>query len=73
VTLPCVNGHPNNPLTANENEEKFRRCISHGCTDLPDGYANNLIVMVAQLEYLADITDLIGFTIVENRLFRTAK
>jgi aconitate decarboxylase len=62
VTLSCVYGHPNNPLTANENEEKFRRCINHGRADLPDGYANNLIETVEQLEYLADITDLISLT-----------
>jgi 2-methylcitrate dehydratase PrpD len=62
VTLSFVYGHPNNPLTAYENEKKFKRCISYGCTNLPDGYANNLIETVEKLEYLVDITDLISLT-----------
>lgn len=57
VRLPVVFGHPDAPLSAAENEEKFVRCAAHG--GLPEQRARVLRDLVAHCEALADVRQLV--------------
>lgn len=63
VTLPCVYGHPNAPLTEAENVEKFRRCTSFGVPALPEINVDALIGAIQQIEAEADVARLVQLTL----------
>ncbi|WP_319496024.1 MmgE/PrpD family protein [uncultured Cohaesibacter sp.] len=60
VHLPYVFGSPENPLTPEQNEEKFRRCATYGRAPLVD--PQKLIDAVAGLENLSDVSTLARMT-----------
>lgn len=62
VTLPCVYGHPDNPLSPDENEEKFRRCMDQGREASSRDQVDALITAVADLDSFADVSNLISLT-----------
>lgn len=59
VHLPRVYGHPAVPLTAAENEAKFRRCLGYARRPLPPAQADALVAAVAALETLEDTAALV--------------
>ncbi len=63
VHLPHVYGHPAVPLTAAENEEKFRRCATYGRIPLPAPRAAVLIDTIARIEAMEDIAGLARLTL----------
>lgn len=64
IVLPHVYGHPAVPLTAAENEEKFRRCCGYG--RVPMAGAERLVAAVAGLEQLDDVAALVRLTLGEG-------
>lgn len=56
IDLPRVYGHPENPLTAAENEAKFRRCVGFAPRAVADAEA--LVAAVNGIEALPDIAAL---------------
>ncbi len=65
VTLHHVHGHPAVPLTPQENEAKFRRCLSHAADQISAKRADALIETIAGLEDIPDITALIPLTLAQ--------
>jgi 2-methylcitrate dehydratase PrpD len=63
IHLPHVYGHPAVPLTAAENEEKFRRCATYGRIPLPAPRAAVLIDTIARIEAMEDIAGLARLTL----------
>lgn len=59
IDLPHVYGHPAVPLSAAENEEKFRRCCGYGRISLPAPRAAALIETVRGLEAVADVAGMV--------------
>ena len=53
--LPRVKGHPQVPLTADENRDKFRRCAGYGSVLLPADRAEALIAAVERVEEIEDV------------------
>ena len=53
--LPHTYGHPAVPLSAAENENKFRRCCAHAEPPRAASTANRLLGLVASVESLPDI------------------
>jgi 2-methylcitrate dehydratase PrpD len=64
ITLPEVYGHPDVPLDAAANEEKFRRCATHGRVPLPAPQADALVAAVARVQEMADVAQLSPMTVV---------
>jgi len=64
ITLPQVYGHPDVPLSAEENAAKFRRCVGYGRAPMPAGQAARLEAAVAEVETLADAARLAALTVV---------
>jgi aconitate decarboxylase len=60
IHLPHVYGHPEAPLTAEENEEKFFRCCRHAEPPVPEARARRIRDLVAGVEGLPDVAVLIG-------------
>lgn len=58
--LPFVFGHPSNPLTADENLAKFRRCAGYATHPLSTDAQERLIGAISDLENLIDIAKLMG-------------
>ena len=56
--LPHVYGHPDNPLSAEENVAKFRRCAGYAARPLPAPAQDALIAAIADLEKVDDIARL---------------
>jgi 2-methylcitrate dehydratase PrpD len=56
IRLARVYGHPDAPLTAAENEAKFRRCAGWGVRPLPTDAADRLVGLVAGVDTLDDAT-----------------
>jgi 2-methylcitrate dehydratase PrpD len=61
VHLARVYGHPDVPLSAAENEAKFRRCAAAAVRPLPDPDA--LIAAVERIETMTDIAELAGLSV----------
>ncbi len=59
-------GWPQNPLNADEFEEKFRQCIAFAPTKLPNGRAERIMECIDQLELVQDITELVQLCVVES-------
>ena len=60
VTVSETFGAPANALSAAENVAKFRRCCAHGAAPLENGQVDAVVAMVADLEAVTDIRDLVG-------------
>ncbi|SMY08163.1 MmgE/PrpD family protein [Flavimaricola marinus] len=56
--LPYVYGHPDNPLSDEDNIAKFRRCAGYASAPLDQAGQNRLIAAIAGLESMDDIADL---------------
>lgn len=56
--LPHVYGHPDNPLSEDENLAKFRRCAGYGTPPLNPNAQDRMIAAIADLEDLDDIAKL---------------
>jgi len=52
-------GHPQNPLTLNDLVKKFRDCLSHAATAVPEENLEQVIDMVNNLEEVADVGTII--------------
>jgi 2-methylcitrate dehydratase PrpD len=52
-------GYPENPLTEEEHNERFRSCIRYGSKPLPDGNIEKIVLLVNQLEGVKDVRTLI--------------
>jgi 2-methylcitrate dehydratase PrpD len=59
VDLAHVYGHPAVPLTAAENEEKFRRCCGYGRVALAAPRAGALVEAVRGLEAVEDVAGIV--------------
>ncbi|WP_439595997.1 MmgE/PrpD family protein [Falsiroseomonas sp.] len=60
ITLPRIYGNPAVPLTAAENEEKFFRCCRHAVPPVAEARATALRNLVAQVEQLRDVSELVA-------------
>ncbi|MFH1087336.1 MAG: MmgE/PrpD family protein [Chloroflexota bacterium] len=52
-------GFPENPLSNQQIEAKFRECLSFSASPLPEGTADRVIGLVGKLEELEDVRDII--------------
>lgn len=68
VHLEQVYGHPEVPLTAAENEDKFRRCVGYASRPLPAERADALVEAVATVETLDDASALAALTVSAPRM-----
>lgn len=60
--LPFVYGHPNNPLSAEENLAKFRRCTEFATRPLASNAQDRLIAAIGDLEAVDDIAELMALS-----------
>jgi 2-methylcitrate dehydratase PrpD len=60
--VPRAFGHPEDPLTEEQNEEKFRRCLRHAREPLPTAQADEVLGAVNRLEALEDVALLARLT-----------
>lgn len=65
ITLPHVYGHPTVPLTQQENEAKFLRCLTYAVGNISMKKAEAMIETIAQLEDLPDITSIIPLALAD--------
>ncbi len=63
VMLPSVFGHPDAPLSAEQQRDKLERCCTHGRNPLNGQQVQRMVDMVDGLENLADAADLVTATI----------
>ncbi len=60
--VPRAFGHPEDPLTHEQNEEKFRRCLGHAREPVPAAQADAIVEAVSRLESLEDASLLARLT-----------
>lgn len=58
LALDHAYGAPENPLTAAENEAKFRRCLGYSAKSIPRAAADRIIDFIATLEQQANVAEL---------------
>lgn len=63
ITLEHVLGHPENALTHQQNEDKFRRCATYGQAPLTPGETQRIIDIVERFETLDDVSLLPRMTV----------
>jgi aconitate decarboxylase len=63
VDMPQIFGHPENPLSDEQNIEKFRRSWSAAAKPLSESSADQMIEAVSNLEGVDDVRSLIDLTI----------
>ena len=63
VTMPQVYGHPDAPLTPEENVDKFRRCCGYAARPLPASNIDALIASVAGIESEPDVARQVKLTL----------
>jgi 2-methylcitrate dehydratase PrpD len=56
-----VKGHPNNPMTMEECEEKFRRCVPYSAKGLKPEKVSGLLESLRSLERLNDVSTIADF------------
>jgi 2-methylcitrate dehydratase PrpD len=56
-------GHHTNPMTYDELAEKFRDCVSHSATPIPEVCVERVIDLCADLEDLGDVSTLVDLLI----------
>lgn len=66
IALEHVFGHPANPLTVQQNTEKFRHCATYGRRPLGDTQIDAIIAMVDRIETLDDVAALVPLTVVAD-------
>jgi 2-methylcitrate dehydratase PrpD len=66
IHLPHTYGHPAVPLTAAENEDKFRRCCANAVPPLPPARAARLLGLVEGIEALPDVAQLVAAMIAKD-------
>lgn len=66
VILPHVYGHPDVPLTAEENRDKFRRCWGYASPALPPERADAVIQFVEGIEGAADVAALVPLLVAQG-------
>ena len=66
IVLPHVYGHPAVPLSAAENEAKFRRCCGNGRIVLPGERVEALVAAVGGLDGIEDVAGLVRLTLGEG-------
>jgi 2-methylcitrate dehydratase PrpD len=64
IDLPRIFGHPESPLSRDQNVEKFRRCCGYGLRPLPQQQIDALLGAIEGLEAETDITRLIDLMMV---------
>jgi len=52
-------GHPNNPMSMGEIEDKFRDCTRHSAKPLPESATSNVVRLVNQLEEVDDVGQIV--------------
>jgi len=63
VEMPQIFGHPENPLSHEQNVAKFKRSWASAAKPLSDASADRMIDVVTNLESVEDIRSLIDLTI----------
>lgn len=63
VALPQVYGHPDVPLSTEENLDKFRRCIGYGSRPMTEAQGDALHAAVEGVEELEDAARLAALTV----------
>lgn len=63
IRLDRVYGHPDVPLTAEENVAKFRRCAGFGRQPLPPDGVERILGLVAGLDAVEDVAALVAATV----------
>lgn len=63
IRLPAVFGHPDAPLTAQQNREKFDRCITYGATPVGGDRGDAIAAAVEGIEELEDAAVLARLTV----------
>ncbi|WP_421928598.1 MmgE/PrpD family protein [Neoaquamicrobium sediminum] len=63
VTLPCFYGHPDAPLSPQENVAKFTRCAGYGLVPLADERIARMVAAVDALETSGDVAGLVDLTL----------
>ena len=63
VDMPQIFGHPENPLSDEQNIEKFKRAWSAAAKPLSEARADQMIEAVSNLEGVEDVRSLIDLTI----------
>ena len=63
VDMPQIFGHPENPLSDEQNIEKFKRSWSSAAKLLSEASADKMIEAVRNLEGVDDVRSLIDLTI----------
>ena len=61
--MPEVFGHPANPLSRDQNIDKFRRNWQLGARPLPVETGERMVASIDDLESVANVADLIGLTV----------
>ena len=60
MVLPRIYGHPEVPLSAADNEEKFFRCCRHAVPPVPEDRGRRIRDLIAGIETLPDIAALVA-------------
>ncbi len=63
IRLSAVYGHPDAPLTAEQNREKFARCITYGASPLNEDQGEAIATAVEGIEELEDAAVLASLTV----------
>jgi 2-methylcitrate dehydratase PrpD len=63
IDMPEVFGHPANPLSRDQNIDKFRRNWQLGARPLPVETGERMVASIDDLESVANVADLIGLTV----------
>ena len=59
AAFDLVKGHPNNPMTMEDCEEKFRNCLPSSAKPLDEKKVSALIKAVRELDTLNDVSQLV--------------
>jgi len=54
-----VKGHPRNPMTMEEVEEKFKKCLRSSARPMREEQASALIKAVKELDTLTDVSQIV--------------
>jgi 2-methylcitrate dehydratase PrpD len=56
-----VKGHPKNPMTMEEVEEKFRKCAAFSAKPLPERNLTELVAVIRKLDESRDVSEIMKF------------
>ncbi len=66
ITLQHVYGHPVVPMSVEDNEAKFRRCVGYGRTAMSEQQADAIVETVSRLEAERDVSALSRLTVING-------